>query len=44
MCKSNKDDIANALMRDFKRRLNEVLTSDITYVKVSRQHHYVFHS
>lgn len=41
VCKSNKDDIANALMHDFKRRLNEVLTSDLTYVKVRGQHHYV---
>jgi putative transposase len=41
VCKSNKDDVANALMRDFKRRLNEVLTSDLTYVKVRGQHHYV---
>ncbi len=41
MCKSNKEDIANALMRDFRGRLNEVLTSDLTYVKVRGQNHYV---
>lgn len=41
VCKSNKDDIANTLMSDFKRRLNEILTSDLTYVIVRGQHDYV---
>lgn len=40
-CVSNKDEIANLLMRDFKRRINEVLTSDLTYVNVNNEHYYV---
>ncbi len=32
VCKFNKDDVANALMRDFKHHLNEVLTLMLKYV------------
>lgn len=41
VCASNKDEIANVIMRDFKRRINEVLTSDLTYVNVNNQFYYV---
>ena len=41
VAKSNKDEIANLLKRNFKRRINEVLTSDLTYVNVNNQHQYV---
>ncbi len=41
VCPSNKADIANLLQRDFKRDLNEVLTSDLTYVNVNNAHYYV---
>lgn len=41
VAKSNKDEVANVLKRDFSRKLNEVLTSDLTHVNVNNEHYYV---
>ncbi len=37
----NKDSIENILNREFNQPINEVLTSDLTYVKVNKLNYYI---